>query len=107
MKTILKILPGFFLFVLVKSLAVAYTDSTRHASSTPFYERIYTGGNLTASFGSVTYIYIAPLIGYRITPKFSVGPSFTYIYFKDNRTPYPGYVNYGHNSSSIYGGRSL
>jgi hypothetical protein len=80
-------------------------DSTRHQAPRPLSERIYTGGNLTASFGTITYVYLAPLVGFRVTPKFSIGPSITYIYYKDNRVAAnTGYSNYGGgNSSGIYG----
>ena len=104
MKSILKIVAGFLLFFFIHQHAFAVGDSLRRSPSKPLSERIYTGGNMFASFGSITYVYLSPLIGYRLTPKFSVGPSFTYIYYKDNRPSGPGYSNYGHNSSSIYGG---
>lgn len=93
------------LIFLCSHFSFASGDSTRHPAPRPLSERIYTGGNINASFGTITYIYIAPLVGFRVSPKFSIGPSFTYIYYKDNRVPLnSGYSNFGRsNSSSIYG----
>jgi len=57
--------------------------------------RIYVGGYLGLSFGSVTYISVSPLIGYRWTKNLTAGVGFTYQYYQDN------YYNY---SSNTYGG---
>jgi len=62
----------------------------------PFKERLFFGGDLGLSFGTVTYIRIAPIIGYNINQKFAVGAGPSYQYYKDNR-----YVGV---QSSIYGG---
>jgi len=58
--------------------------------------KIYYGGNLGASFGSYTMVGIYPIIGYNITPKFSVGVKFLYQYVSDKRyaETYTG-SNYG------------
>jgi hypothetical protein len=48
-------------------------------------ERIYFGGNIgLGGWPTSRYFYIeaAPLIGYRITDRFSMGNTFTYIYLK-------------------------
>ncbi len=60
-------------------------------------DRFYFGGNLGASFGTITNINIAPMIGYRLTPRFSVGVGGTYQYWSDKRFT-PTYTQ------SIYGG---
>lgn len=46
-----------------------------------FSDRLYFGGNVGAWFGQSTYINVSPLIGCKITPKFSVGGGYTYNYF--------------------------
>lgn len=48
-------------------------------------EKLFFGGGLGLSFGDVTYINIAPVIGYRITPKLSAGVRLFYQYrsYKD------------------------
>jgi len=48
-------------------------------------ERIYFGGNIAAWFGNVTFLEVAPLVGYNFTEAFSVGTGITYRYFRDDR----------------------
>ncbi|MDX2443423.1 MAG: hypothetical protein QNK30_06445 [Bacteroidales bacterium] len=59
-------------------------------------KRVYFGGNVAFNFGSYTRIGIYPLIGFKITPKFSLGLKIGYEYVKDNRYS-PSYEtsNYG------------
>lgn len=59
-------------------------------------DRIFIGGNLGASFGTVTIVSVSPMIGYKFTPKTIGGISLTYQYYKDKRFE-PAI------SSSIYG----
>lgn len=47
--------------------------------------KLYYGGNVGASFGSYTMIGVYPLVGYNLTPKFSVGLKFQYEYITDKR----------------------
>lgn len=61
-----------------------------------FSDRLFYGGNFGLMFGTVTYIELSPLIGYRITDRLSAGPGISYIYMQDNRYDL---------STSIYGGR--
>lgn len=63
-------------------------------------ERFYIGGGGGLSFGSVTYIEVSPLIGYRITDRLSTGlqPSFSYLKYK----LYDYYGNYTGKSESTY-----
>lgn len=76
------------------------TNSVTPNNFSSIKERIFVGGNVGASFGSTTYINIQPLIGFKVTPKFSVGGGFTYNYFSQN---YFGtrYV------STVYGGNAF
>ena len=48
-------------------------------------KRVYFGGNIGLSFGSYTRIGLYPLIGFKLTPKFSVGVQIKYEYIKDSR----------------------
>ncbi|MFN0047631.1 MAG: hypothetical protein ACKVOU_00755 [Cytophagales bacterium] len=60
---------------------------TKRALFDDWKERIYFGGNIgLGGWPSSRYFYIeaAPLIGYRITDRFSVGNTFTYIYLKQS-----------------------
>jgi hypothetical protein len=47
--------------------------------------KLYYGGYLNMSFGRYTAIGAAPLLGYKVTPKFSVGTKFSYEYINDKR----------------------
>jgi hypothetical protein len=51
----------------------------------PPISRIIYGGGVGLSFGDVDYIEIAPMIGYKLTPRTHVGVSFLYRYRDDNR----------------------
>lgn len=58
------------------------------ASSTtkiPFRDRLFFGGNVGLSFGSLTFIQIAPLVGVRLTDKLGVGLGPSYSYYSDRR----------------------
>lgn len=56
-------------------------------------EKIYYGGTVTLSFGSSTQIGIFPMIGYKISPKVSVGAEVGY-----------EYVDFDYGSTHNYGG---
>jgi len=64
-----------------------------------FWDRFYTGGGIGLQFGSQTFVNISPLIGYRLTEKFSAGVSVTYLYYKF-KAQNPIYTY----SSNTYGG---
>lgn len=81
-------------------LSMHVNTYSQEIQRSPFKERFYFGGNLGLQFGSATYIDISPLVGYRITEKFSAGLGATYIYYNIKETAY----NYGYETS-IYGGR--
>lgn len=61
---------------------------TRPAKETvPLKDRIWFGGGLGLSFGTVTAVQVDPMVGYFVDParklSFGLGPS--YNYFQDNR----------------------
>lgn len=61
-----------------------------------FFDRVYTGGGFSMSFGTITYVDVSPIVGYMITEKLSAGFGVTYRYYKDKRFDF---------STNIYGGR--
>ena len=63
-----------------------------------FSQRLVFGGDIGLSFGSITYIKVAPIIGYKITDRLSAGLGPIYIYEK--------YRDYNLESST-YGGKAL
>ncbi len=58
---------------------------------------LYFGGGFGLQFGSMTLIEVSPLVGYKITPKFSLGISPTYKYYKYN-------AYYGNVKTNVFGG---
>lgn len=86
-----------FFMILGSSIASIAQKSDNPYKGLPFKDRIYVGGDLGFSFGSYTYIRIAPLLGYNFTERFSAGLSPSYTYLKDSRFE-PEY------ETSIYGG---
>lgn len=96
----------FFVVVLLSTGIQAQDDTTEYkalpggkpAPSRKFdWSRVYVGGNLGLLFGSVTFIDISPLIGYRFTERITAGIGGTYQYIQYNSLEGAG--------SSIYGGR--
>ena len=59
-------------------------------------DRLFFGGNFGASFGRWTFVDVSPMVGYRITPRFSAGVGATYQYQSDRDFDI---------SQSVYGGR--
>lgn len=46
--------------------------------------KFFFGGYLGLSFGSYTYIELAPIVGYKITPRLSAGLGPKYMYIKES-----------------------
>ena len=61
-------------------------------------EHLYVGGNIGLQFGTITIIDVSPMVGYKITEKFSAGLGVTYTNLND-KSFIPGY------QINIYGGR--
>lgn len=61
-------------------------------------EKLYFGGNFGLQFGTITYIDVSPLVGYRITERISAGVGITYQYYH--------YKDKSYNfSTNVFGGR--
>lgn len=101
--------PLFVLFALLLALSSIaqyaredVVDSTKKRAATAqnssFVDRLSVGGNLSLYFGDVTYIEVAPLLGYHIIDDIAVaaGPMYQYFSLNDGGGTY---------TNSIYGGR--
>jgi hypothetical protein len=64
-------------------------------------QRIFYGGDLGLSFGTLTYIAVNPVIGYRLTNRLSAGLGANYTYAKSNFYNYQGSM-YGGNVFASY-----
>ncbi len=81
----MKIYKNILVFIIVLfSLSVYSQNNTSYAS---FTDRLSWGGNLGASFGSYTYIQLAPVLYYSVTDDFVIGAGLDFTYYKDNRNP--------------------
>jgi hypothetical protein len=64
----------------------------------PFSQRLVFGGEIGLSFGTITYIKLDPMVGYRVTDRLVMGLGPIYIY--------ENYKNYNLETST-YGGKAL
>ncbi|MCB0793951.1 MAG: hypothetical protein KDB88_04370 [Flavobacteriales bacterium] len=78
----------------------AAPTATEGPGGSTFKDRVWFGGGLGLSFGTVTSISVEPLVGYKITEngKWSAGLGANYWYYRDNRYT-PSF------ESSTYGGK--
>ncbi|MEN8117884.1 MAG: hypothetical protein ABFS16_12935 [Bacteroidota bacterium] len=86
-------------FILILSLAMVVsfwavaqiTDTTQVAQENTLPKpgldksKIYYGGYMTMSLGKYTVIGAQPLVGYKFTPKLSIGGQVSYEYISDKR----------------------
>jgi hypothetical protein len=81
-------------------------EKVRYGDGKTFGERLYFGGGLGVGFGNTTFVNISPLLGYRITERFSAGIRVKYQYFKyqQNFVGTNGAVIKSSFESNIYGG---
>lgn len=102
MKTNFLILAFLLLFSSVKSqepdtIARPRPETIRKGPA--LKDRFFFGGDIGLSFGTVTYIHVAPIIGFKLTEKLATGIGPSYSYLKDKR--YKGYEY----TTNTYGGR--
>jgi hypothetical protein len=89
-----------FSILLFSSVSAQYIDGGGGGNQNlRFSERLFYGGILGMQFGSeVTFIEVAPLIGYRFNNRLSAGLHLKYMYQDVHPDYYPNY------STNIYGG---
>ena len=96
--------PVFFVVVFFLSTAAIAQNGNEIDERSSFLDRIFVGGNLGLSFGDITNIQIAPIVGYRVTNEFSVGlgPRYQYTRIKVNGGSDLTSNNYGFNLFARY-----
>lgn len=82
------------LFSQVEERIAPDKEKTREKLS--FSERLVFGGDIGLSFGSITYIKLAPVVGYRLTSRLTAGLGPIYIYERIKEFNF---------ETSIYGGK--
>ena len=50
-----------------------------------FKDRIFVGGGFGLSFGTITYVSLSPIVGYKITQRWAAGVGISYQYRNDKR----------------------
>jgi len=60
------------------------------------FDRMYFGGGFSLSFGTITSVYVSPVVGYMINRSLSGGVGITYQFYKDDRFNY---------QTNTYGGK--
>lgn len=50
-------------------------------------DNLFFGGNMGLQFGTITYINLSPVVGYRVSDRVNAGVGLTYIYLSQN---FPG-----------------
>ncbi|MFV0590587.1 MAG: hypothetical protein ACK5M7_04320 [Draconibacterium sp.] len=92
--------------VVISSYAQNYfstQEDENTAAETYTPSKVYYGGGINLTFGSVTEVGISPLVGYKVTPQLSVGSQLTYEYFKVKRSGYDySATNYGASAFTRY-----
>lgn len=71
-----------------------------------FLDKVIIGGNASLSFGTFTFIYLAPTVGYKFTDNLVAGPGFIYQYTRIAARNING-VDVGVIQSSIYGPKAF
>src|SRR5690625_7764740 len=74
-----------FSFAEAQQRDTIYADSQRYVQGTVNHngfqkEKLFFGGNIGLSFGSMTYINLSPLIGYRFSKMLSAGIQINGVY---------------------------
>ncbi len=85
--------------ILVLFTAIGMRASGQETQEMTLRDRVYFGGDFSLMFGTVTFIEVSPLVGYRITPRLSSGVGMTYQYYREKL--YSDAIIKSH----IYGGR--
>ena len=86
------------LLLSINSFSQDSTMLRKHAPKKNFLDKVFVGGNVGLQFGTVTFVEVSPLVGYRFTDKISAGIGITYEYYHYQDRYYDFKTN-------VYGGR--
>lgn len=79
-------------------------DKDKEEDKEKFTDNLFFGGSLWASFGTITRVEIAPVIGYHISPRFDAGIGGKYLFYKTTALANTGLSDDFKFSAHIYGG---
>lgn len=89
---------SFFCFGFLNSIAQDSSMIRKRPVKKNFKDNIFVGGNVGLQFGTVTFVDVSPLVGYKFTEKISAGIGATYQYYRYRDKYYDFETN-------VYGGR--
>ena len=69
-----------------------------------FVDRLYFGGSFGLQFGTYTNISLLPILGYKVTDKFSVGPGFVYHFIRSGGQTFQNYGGKAFAQHEVLGG---
>jgi len=69
----------------VQPQPVPQTQPKPQKQSQPAASKVYYGGTVGLTFGDYFSIRVTPWVGYKVTPKFSIGGKIGYEYIEDKR----------------------
>ncbi len=70
---------------LVEETTIPTKKTSASKSQKSIRDNLFYGGYINLSFGSYTVIGIEPMVGYKLTPKLSIGVKVRYDYIRDDR----------------------
>ncbi len=92
----LRILIFIYVFF-ISTISLWAQEKDKNEKEKPKREKVYFGGSFGLQFGTITNIELSPLVGYRLTERFSAGVGGTVNYYKYQDI-------YSDYSSFMYGG---
>jgi hypothetical protein len=79
-------------------------ENDKEEDKEKFSDNLFFGGSLWASFGTITRVEVAPVVGYHISPRFDAGIGAKYLYYKTSSWS-NSYISEDLNfSAHIFGG---
>jgi len=100
-KLFLSLMMSFMISVPLFAQQADSTQSKPVTKKTAVANPVYYGGNIGLSFGDYFRIAITPLVGYKLSPKASVGLKIGYEYIEDKR--YEEKLTSSNYGASIFG----
>ena len=91
---------SILIFLCISFAAFAQKSKDKEEKESSIRERFVFGGSLGVQAGSVTSVYVAPMVGFYFTPRLFGGTSLTYQYY------YEKWLN-SEISTHIFGGSLL
>lgn len=77
----------FFFLIYVANVAAQSNHSNDELKEMTFGERLYFGGMLGGSIGTITSLQVMPVVGYRLMHRWSAGVGVNYQYYQYTRPP--------------------